>query len=139
MAWPGTPARPPNIRDLELLINGKASYLGVLVSTGSAVNNNTTATRFNYEPSATMTTLAGKTLLLQPTAAGHVMASASASMVAPNTVVATFSTVPPTAGTAPGVKLQAEERVNFVMASDEGWLQFIPTSGSANLFVWELL
>lgn len=138
MGWPLAPGRPGNIRDLELLLNGEPNFLGVIVSTGAVQNNATTATPFNAANTATATTLAGKVLLIQPTAAGHVLASDSASLLSPVVVVATFATVPPAAGTAPGVKIQAEERVPFIMASDEGWLQFIPTSGSANLFVWEL-
>lgn len=134
-----TPGRPASERDISLVLNGRAAYLGVLVSTGAAVNNATTATPFNYEDSATVVTLKGKMLLLQTTAAGHIMSSASPSMVTPaNTVVATFATVPPTGGTNPGVKLQAEERVEFFMLPSEGYLQWIPTSGSANCFVWEL-
>lgn len=133
-----TPGRPNTDRDIALTLNGKATYLGVIVSAGTAVNNVTTATPFNNEESATTVTLKGKALLLLPTAAGHVLASSSPSMLAPTTIVATFATVPPAAGTVPGVKLQAEERVPFFMLPTEGYLQFIPTSGSANLFVWEL-
>ncbi len=138
MGWPLAPTRPPNIRDLEMLLNGKPIFLGVIVSPGTAVNNATTATPFNAAATATATTLAGKVLLIQPTAAGHVLSSESAVIGAPSFTVATFATVPPAAGTVPGVKLQAEERIPFVMQSNEGWLQFIPSSGSANLFVWEL-
>ncbi len=134
-----TPGRPATDRDIALTLNGKMTYLGVLVSTGAAVNNATTATPFNNEESPTTVTLKGKLLLLQPTAAGHVLTSSSASISVPTvTTVATFATVPPAANTAPGVKLQAEERAEFYMLPSEGFLQWIPTSGSANCFVWEL-
>lgn len=133
-----TPGRPNNERDISLILNGRLTYLGVLVSSGAAVNNATTATPFNWQDSATMQTLRGKALLVQPTAAGHIMASDSASMLAPTTIVTTLSSATPAAGTAPAPKLQAEERVPFFMLPTDGWLQFIPTSGSANLFVWEL-
>lgn len=136
------PGRPSTIKDLETVLSGEPIFLGVIVSTGTAINNATTATPFNAPGFGSVAvgtaTLAGKVLLIQPTAAGHVLASSSASMLAPVTIVATQATVPPAAGTAPGPKLQAEERVPFVMATDKGYLQFIPTSGSANLFVWEL-
>lgn len=133
------PGRPATERDISLVLNGKMTFLGVLVSTGTAVNNATTATPFNNEASATTVTLKGKCLLLQTTAAGHVLSSSSAEIGVPTvTTVATFATVPPAAATAPGVKLQSEERVEFFMAPTEGFLQWIPTSGSANLFVWEL-
>ncbi len=132
------PGRPPTSRDVEIVLNGRTRFLGVIVSTGTAVNNATTATPFCWQDSATMVTLKGKALLLQPTAAGHVLSSDSASMLAPTTVVTTLASATPAAGTEPGTKLQAEERVPFLMAPGDGWLQFIPTSGSANLFVWEL-
>lgn len=132
-----TPGRPATDRDIALTLNGKMTYLGVLVSTGAAVNNATTATPFNFEDSATVVTLKGKLLLLQPTAAGHVLTSTSASFVPPLLTVAVF-TVPVAGNTSPGVKLQAEERAEFYMSPTEGFLQFIPTSGSANCFVWEL-
>lgn len=139
-----SPGRPPSIRDVELVLNGDLVFLGVLVSTGAAVNNATTATPFYAAPqpgTASMAgTLAGKCLLLQPTAAGHVLASNSASISVPSvTTVATFATVPPAAATAPGPKLQAEERINFIMLPTNGWLQWLPSTGSANLFVWEIV
>lgn len=134
-----TPGRPATARDVELTLNGRMTFLGVIVSTGTAVNNATTATAFNAADSATAISLKGKALLVQATAAGHILASSSADISVPTTTtVATFATVPPAAATAPGVKVQAEERVPFFMAPTDGWLQFIPTSGSANLFIWEL-
>lgn len=133
-----TPGRPPTDRDVSLSLNGRMTYLGVLVSTGAAVNNATTATPFNYEDSATVTSLKGRTLLLQPTAAGHILASTSAEISVPTVTTVAVFTVPPAAATAPGVKLQAEERVEFIMAPSDGWIQWIPTTGSANCFVWEL-
>lgn len=132
------PGRPPTSRDVEIVLNGRTRFLGVIVSAGTAVNNATTATPFCWQDSATMVTLKGKTLLVQPTAAGHILTSETASMLSPAVVVTTLASATPAAGTEPGVKLQAEERVPFLMSPTDGWLQFIPTSGSANLFVWEL-
>lgn len=132
------PGRPATSRDVEIVLNGRATYLGVLVSAGTAVNNATTATVFNNEDSATTVTLKGKTLLVQATAAGHILSATTAAIGPGQMTVTTFATVPPAALTSPGMKLQAEERVPFLMGAQDGWLQFIPTSGSASLFVWEL-
>lgn len=139
-----SPSRPPQIRDLELCINGDLNFLGVIVSTGAAQDNSTTAIPFNQTPSATgtfLSTLAGKSLLIQPTAAGHVLASAIPMLGSPAGLitVTTLASAGPFTTTAPGTKLQAEERVNFFMMQNKGWLQFIPTSGNASLFVWELV
>lgn len=149
------PSRPPNERDLLLNINGSPRFLGVLVSTGAAVDNQTTATPFNFRPlgpvgsvasPANLTnTLAGKTLLLQPSAAGLILparvtsASSSTPLVASPTLtlVALQSVIPVAANTAPGISLASGERVYVTMMADEGWLQWLPVSGSANLFVWE--
>lgn len=142
------PGRPPNINDLVMGTNGDPVFLGVLVSTGVAVNNATTATPFSFAPlgpqgvvGATANlagTLAGKTLLLQTSAAGQILTSGSALMTAPNVTVAQQTTIPVAQGTAPGVLIQAAERVELIMLPTDGWLQWLPVTGSANLFVWEL-
>lgn len=138
-------ARPFNEKDLITNINGDPLYLGSLVSTGAAVNNSTTATPF-FSPglggAVANGTLAGKTLLMQTTAAGLVQTSKFANMtingVPGQTIIALQSVVPPLAGTAPGVALTSGERVVIIMAPEDGWLQWLPLSGSANLHVWEL-
>lgn len=139
-----SPGRPPQVRDLELELNGDLNFLGVLVSAGSAVDNSTTAIPFLQTPNGVGTlagTLAGKALLIQPTAAGFVLASSIPMLNSPAglVTVTTFASTGPFTTTAPGAKLQAEERVPFFMSQTKGWLQFIPSSGAANLFVWELL
>lgn len=150
------PARPPNERDVVTFLNGSPVYLGSLVSTGAAVNNATTATPFNGTPLGAVAapvpglsvapgnftnTLAGKTLLLQATAAGLILPSTSASMaIVPNSsaIIALQSVVPPALGTVPGVSLSAGERVTLILLPTEAWLQWLPVSGSANCHVWEL-
>lgn len=153
------PGRPPNINDLVRNTNGSPQYLGSLVSTGAAVNNLTTATPFNATPLgaasvatpaaaaslANLTnTLAGKTLIVQTTAAGLIMAATNSSMTANQTtpfLVAQQSVMPPAAGTAPGFLINGgngDARI-LVMQPTEGWLQWLPVTGSANLHVWELV
>ena len=147
-----SPGRPPNARDVELTANGRVTFLGVIVSAGTAVDNATTANPFAQTPlgpidatgTATPTrnltnTLAGRFLLVEATAAGHVLAAALPLNNVPSPpIVTTLASATPAVGTSPGPTLQANERVPFIMGAQDGWLQFIPTSGSANLFVWEL-
>jgi hypothetical protein len=137
-----SPSRPPNMNDELMGINGSPQYLGALVSTGTAVNNATTATPFNataLNPPGFTNTLAGKVLLLQTSAAGLIKRSNSATMVAPTVVVAQQSVMPPAANTEPGVSLASGERVVVTMLPTDGWLQWLPVTGSANLLVWELV
>lgn len=139
-----SPGRPPQIRDVELALNGDPTFLGVIVSSGAAVDNSTTAIPFNQTASGAgllTGTLAGKALLIQPTVAGFVLASAVPMLGNPAGLitVTTFASTGPFATTAPGLKIQTEERTPFFMSSAKGWLQFIPNTGSANLFVWELI
>ncbi len=144
-------ARPPNEKDILTQTNGDPLYLGTLVSTGAAVNNATTSIPFMQTPlqgdasrgALNLTgTLAGKTLLLQTTAAGLIKSSTWANMVVNGvpgqTIIALQSVLPPLPGTVPGVALAAGERVELIMLSTHGWLQWLPVSGSANCLVWEL-
>jgi hypothetical protein len=120
------------------LLNGCPVYLGKLVSTGTAVNNLTTATPFLATPlqaSASSTggqnmlgTLAGKMLLIQATAGGFILPSNS------NAVTITNQ-----AGANPGVQLFANTGQIVLMNSMYGWMQWLPSSGSANLLIWELV
>lgn len=145
-----SPGRPPSERDLVLLLNGSPQPLGVLTSTGTAVNNVTTATAFatGLQPDGSFvasvknsktSSLAGRVLLVSATAAGFLLPSASASMLSPNTRVATTDTIPPAAETFPGVPIAAGEVKSLIMQSTEGWLQFISSSGTASLVVWEMV
>lgn len=130
------PGRPSNERDTLQLIDGSPQFLGVLVSTGAAVNNATTATPFAQaakSPQSMAGTLAGRVLMVQASVSGFVIASTSSAL----TLVAQAATfVPPQ---VMGPLLQANERVLLIMQPTEGWLQFLPSAGSANLFVWELV
>lgn len=144
--------RPVNEKDLITKTNGDPVFLGMLVSTGAAVNNVTTATPFNAAgrgpngadgfPVNLDGTLAGKTLLLQTTAAGLIKTSNNPNMtvgsVSGQNIIALQSVVPPLAGTEPGVALASGERVELIMMPLNGWLQWLPVSGSANCLVWEL-
>lgn len=139
------PARPNTSRDMLQFLDGAPIYLGALVSTGTAVNNNTTAVPFfnvalgpvlsppvpGYAPNYT-NTLAGKMLLMQTTAAGVMLPSSTATVTLAN------QNQPVTVGTVPGILLGANERVIILMQSAMGWLQWLPSTGSANLLVWEL-
>jgi hypothetical protein len=131
MAGPG---RPPNERDTVQFLNGCPVYLGTLVSTGAAVNNLTTATPFLSAVTGVApgtinwaSTLAGKMLLLQSTAAGLLLPSGS------NVVTMTVQT-----GAMPGVLVASAVAQIILMRQDFGWLQWMPSSGSGNLLVWEL-
>ena len=147
---PWLPGRPPNALDVERTMNGRMNYLGVIVSAGTAIDNSTTANPFAYVPRGApatagvdvpanyANTLAGRTLLVMASAAGHILASSAPLTTVGTPTVAAIATVPPAVGTIPGPKVQAEERVPFIMSATDGWLQFIPTTGSANLWVWEL-
>ena len=127
--------RPPNERDTLHYLNGVPTELGVLVSAGAAVTNATTATPFSQAVTgpAFAGTLAGKTLLIQPSVNGFIAVSANG---APN--VATQTVVPAAPGTVHGVALAAGEKAMILMRPDVGWLQWIPALGAGNLFVWEL-
>ena len=131
-------SRPPTERDTIHYLNGVPSYLGALVSSGAAVTNATTALSFNSVatcPGTMQGTLAGKTLLLQPSANGFLLTG-----VGPLPNIANQTTVPPAFGTFIGVAITAGERAIIVMRPDVGWVQWLPTAvaGSGNLFVWEL-
>ena len=127
--------RPPNERDTLHYLNGVPTELGVLVSAGAAVTNATTATPFNQAVtgSAFAGTLAGKTLLIQTSAAGFVAVGTD-----PAPTVATQAVVPAAPGTVHGVALTSGEKAIIIMRPDVGWIQWIPSAGAGNLFVWEL-
>lgn len=137
------PARPSTSRDVAQFLNGAPVFLGALVSAGAAVNNLTTANPFNSAalgpssipgfPMNYSGTLAGKMLLLQTTAAGLMLPSVSSA------ISIAAQTSPPASNTQPGVLLGANERVIILMMPNMGWLQWLPSTGAANLFVWELL
>lgn len=147
-------ARPFNEKDLITQTNGDPIFLGALVSTGAAVNNSTTATPFATtplgpppgsvaSPQNLTGTLAGKTLLIQPLAAGSIITSNSANMTinavpGASPIIAQQTVLPPLAGTTPGVGLIANERVELIMMPLNGWIQWLPTSGPGNCLVFEL-
>jgi hypothetical protein len=125
------PGRPATDKTTAQFLNGCPVFLGRLASVaGEAVNNLTTATPFNQTALSTTNlanTLAGKMLLLQSTADGVILTRAS------NAVNVTLQT-----GAMPGVLLGTGERVILLMLPSHGWLQWMPSAGSANLLVWEL-
>jgi hypothetical protein len=136
-----SPARPSTERDTLHLIDGAPSYLGCLVSSGSVVDNGSTANKFNYiQPGNSLAgTLAGKVLMFQADAAGYLLPSALAlGPVGVVTLVAQSSTVVP-GTTACGPSVLAAERVLIIMQPTTGWVQWLPSSGSGNCYVWELL
>ncbi len=137
-----SPARPPTERDVLHLIDGAPSYLGCLVSTGSVVDNFTTANKFNSAANSANSlagTLAGKVLMFQASAAGYLLPSALAlGSVGVVTLVAQSNTVVP-GTTACGPSVLAAERVLIIMQPTTGWIQWLPSSGSADCYVWELL
>lgn len=140
------PGRPSTSRDVEISLNGRMTLLGVIVSTGAAADNSSAASVtatglvggfFKTADGGNLVgTLAGRVLLLEPTAAGSVLA-ATAPLGTSGQVTVTGLSLP-TATTQPGPKLQAEERIPFIMGAQDGWLQWLPAAGSANLFVWSL-
>jgi len=132
-----SPLRPPTERDTVHLLNGAPTYLGTLVSSGTAVNNATTALPFNAVRTSSQSfqgTLAGKVLLVQSSATGFVLPSLDLT-----STVATQATIPPAVNTTPGVQLAANTAQIIIMRPDAPFLQFIPSAGAANLLVWELL
>lgn len=146
-----SPMRPAAAKDVETMLNGSMTFLGELVSTGAAVDNSSSGSLnaqgvaggfftivlpTNGAPINWGLTLAGRVLVVQATAAGSIMRG-GAPVGTPQQATVT-GLVAPTPTTQPGMKIQAEERVPFIMNSQDGWLQFIPTTGSANLFIWEL-
>jgi hypothetical protein len=124
----------------------QAPATGVLTSTGTAVNNITTATPFAtgalQSDNVTRTllgSLAGRVLLVNAVAAGSLMASDSPLVGnAAYWTVALNTTIPPTAGTFPGVPLNAGDVRLLIMGPTTGWLQWISTTGTASLVVTEL-
>lgn len=118
---------------------------GILTSTGVAVNNLTTATPFGVTTLQAdgltrplLGSLAGRVFLVHAIAAGFLMPSESPLVNDPRYwTVATTATVPPAANTFPGVPLNAGDVRELVMLPTQGWLQWISSSGTASLVVWE--
>ena len=132
-----SPARPPNERDAVIQINGQPNFLGVLTSTGTGVNNLTTAVSFN-----TLSTipgvgfrgsLAGKTLLLQPTANGLILPGESSTVN-----IVQQATVPNPPAAVPGLLVTAGERVELTLGPSTPFLQFVTVTGTGSLLVFEM-
>lgn len=125
---------------------GQAPGTGILTSTGVAVNNVTTAVPFATGNLDTATntrsllgSMAGRVYLVQAIAAGFLMASDSPKAGQPDYwTVATQATVPPAAGTFPGVPMNAGDVRILIMGQTTGWLQWISSSGTASLVCTEL-
>jgi len=98
-----------------MVLNGSPSFLGTIASAGASTTNASTATPF--------TITKGSCLLLQGDAAFHFKAGDSSSV---------------SAATASTVKLTADEKFILVLEADQTHLAIIPSSGSANVKVFQL-
>lgn len=125
---------------------GQAPGTGILTSTGVAVNNVTTVNPFatgNLDPGTNTRglfgSMAGRVYLVNAVAAGFLMASDSPLVGSPAYwTVALNTTIPPLAGTFPGVPLNAGDVRILVMGPSTGWLQWISASGTASVVCTEL-
>lgn len=139
MGWPSpSPGRPQTLKALTIVMTGSPVFLGRIVSAAGLVTNNlSTAVPFNATPrgpTGALETLAGKMLLLQPSVDGFLLAS-SLDPAQPGFVPLTAQT-----GALPGPSFLAGERVQMLMGTRDGWLQWLPSGGGAGtLFCWELL
>lgn len=141
-----SPGRPPSAKDLELLLNGDPQPLGILTSTGTAVNNLTTTVPFNTGnllPNGLRTlsgSLAGRVLAVYATAAGFFLTSSTPLIAIPTVLtVATSGTIPPVVNTFPGVPISAGEVKFVTMSPTSGWFQWISTSGTASMVFLEMI
>lgn len=126
--------RPATERDTLHSLNGTPrDYLGVIESSGPDVPASNRFTASPFCSSATpRDTLAGKTLMVQPTGAGYLLPTSEAPLVVYQ------QSLPVPFGSIPGVMVAANERVTVMMRPDTPFLQWVPLGGGANLFVWEL-
>lgn len=137
-----SPGRPADVRDVVQTISGQPVFLGVITSTAAApVNNGTTAVPFaTKSPIASMRfqgSLAGKVLLLQPTAAGLILPNPTTA-APPTPVIVQQATAPNPPTAIPGVLIGANERVEITMAQDCAYLDFVAVTGTASLLCWEM-
>lgn len=126
--------RPATERDTLHTLHGvPRDYLGVIESTGPAVpaSNRYTTTPFQYAAVAG-STLAGRTLMVQPTGPGYLLPTSAAPLVV------CAQALPLPVGGVPGVMVGANERVTVMMRPDTPFLQWLPLAGGADLYVWEL-
>lgn len=135
------PNRPPDARDLQQAIAGQPVFLGVLTSTAAArVSNATTAVPFN--PLSTLPgvgfrgSLAGKVLLLQPTAAGLILPSEDPVLSIVQQATAPSLVAPKS---TPGVLIGINERVEITMGQNVPFLEFVAVTGTASCLVWEMV
>lgn len=141
MAGPG---RPPNERDIIQALAGMPVFLGVITSTAAApANNSTTAVKFNVLSAAPNTgyqgSLAGKVLLLQPTAAGLILPTPSTTPTTAPAVIVQQATAPNPPAAIPGILIGINERVEITMSQTTAYLDFVAVTGTASLLVWELV
>ena len=91
------PNRPPTDRDIVQFLSGEPRFLGVITSTAAvAANNSTTAVPFNIKAVGVgfAGSLAGKVLLVQPTAIGLILPNPSQAVGSAPAVIAQ-QTAPP--------------------------------------------
>lgn len=137
------PERPPNERDIIQALAGMPVFLGVITSTSAAaVNNSTTAVPFNVRSAAPDAgfagSLAGKVLLLQPTAAGLILPNLSPAATTATAVIVQQATLPQPPTAIPGILIGVNERVEITMGQSTAYLDFVAVTGTASLLVWEL-
>lgn len=129
--------RPPTERDTIHVLNGAQNEGGVLVSTGTVVNNATTANPFLTGlvngVSVQGQFMGGRTFAVQPSVDGFWLTSASA---IPSMINQT--TIPAPQGQQHGIFISAKAINIVIMRPDVGFIQWLPSTGSGNLFVWEL-
>ena len=132
------PSRPFTERDTLHMLNGCPVYLGVLQSSSSssAVNNNNTATPF-WNGSTPPTTLAGKTLLIQPDANGCLLPLNVTTGALANAAQAVQTQS--TSNVNPGLLVTNGTSLTLIMLPTAGFLSWVSAgAGAANLYVWEL-
>lgn len=119
-------SRNLNVHQIMEQLNGSPQYLGTIQSAGTnVISNLSSAIR------------AGDRLLVQPDAAGYVLAADAAA--SPST----------TNSSTTGLKLLADEKCYLTLAgastpgkannTAEAYLQWISASGTTNLKVWRLI
>lgn len=123
---PAVAARPANVSQLLLLLNGKPKYLGTIDVTTTSKTNAQATTAFGH----TGTLLKNMVLLIQCDAAG----------VRIHPVAEEDDTVTTNRAGNHGVELSEEkERIIIVMDNTDGYVAAIIGSGTANCDFWRLL
>lgn len=102
---------------------GCPTLIGTLTSTGTTVNNATTAVPFYPAAGQTEPSLAGRAVLIQATAAGYVIP---------------VTTSAGTASSTTAIYLSPNDPKTYRMSMEHGYLAWISVTGTASLVVFEL-